>query len=256
MKEDLLSQMLDSARRELVKPNAYLLPLRVFIGIGWIRAGLEKVIDPGWTDGAALSEFLDEQIANGDIVFPLYRSFIDSAIMPNAAAVGWLVMIGQLLVGVAILTGTFTNRALLLGLVMNVNFLLAGRVNPSAFYIVIETVLFVSNTGAILGVDSLLSRRIRYALIVAQPQFERMHLDIEKVSFLILGVVSAVIAAYGLVHAEDFSPNAVDDPAMVLFMLASLGGLSVIITFVRLVHESHVAANKRKFRPRELSRQR
>jgi len=36
-------------------------------------------------------------------------------------------------------------------------FLLAGAPNPSAFYVVIQVVLFLSNTGAILGFDKVLS---------------------------------------------------------------------------------------------------
>lgn len=239
----LLSQI-RYVTQEIVKPNAYLLPLRLFIGIGWIRAGLEKVTEQAWTDGAALIDFVDEQIGNGEVVFPLYRSFLENVITPNATAVGWLVMIGQLLIGVAILTGTFTNLSLLLGLTMNLNFLLAGRIDPSAFYIIIQSVLFVSMTGAILGVDSLLSRRIHYGLLVAQPYFDKTHLRMEKISFLLLGLASAAIASYALVYVENFSPNAVDDPAMILFVLASLGGLSAIITFIRLAHEGNAAANE------------
>lgn len=223
--------------RELVKPNAYLLPLRLFIGIGWIRASLEKVIEPGWTDGAALREFLREQMANGEIVFPFYQSIVDNLIEPNAAAVGWLVMVGQMLVGLAILTGTFTNIALLLGLVMNVNFILSGRVNPSAFYIVIQTVLFVSMNGAILGIDARLSKRIPYGILVAQPDFEHNSRIIESRSFVAIAVVSGIVALYSLLHVTDLSPNAVDDPAMVLFVLASLGGLSAIITYLRLLYQ-------------------
>ena len=69
-------------------------------------------------------------------------------------------MIGQLLTGIAIGLGLFTNLALLGGLFMNLNFLLIGRVNPSAFYIVIQTVLFVGDAGMILGLDVLLASRI------------------------------------------------------------------------------------------------
>src|SRR4028119_729300 len=45
------------ARQELSKDGAYLLPLRLFIGMGWLRAGSEKIPDPGWEDGTELTAF-------------------------------------------------------------------------------------------------------------------------------------------------------------------------------------------------------
>ncbi len=75
-------------------------------------------------------------------------------------------VIGQLLVGAAILLGLFTNAALLGGLFMNLNFILAGAPNPSAFYFVIQVALFIGGTGAIIGLDQLLGRRIRTPLFV------------------------------------------------------------------------------------------
>ena len=41
----------------LQREGVYLLPLRLFIGIGWLRAGLEKLADSSWHTGLALSEF-------------------------------------------------------------------------------------------------------------------------------------------------------------------------------------------------------
>ncbi len=53
------------ARRELSKDGAYLLPLRLFIGMGWLRASAEKIPDPGWYDGTALTAFLKDELAGG-----------------------------------------------------------------------------------------------------------------------------------------------------------------------------------------------
>ena len=35
--------------------GASLVPLRLFVGLGWLRAGAEKVVDPGWRDGSSLA---------------------------------------------------------------------------------------------------------------------------------------------------------------------------------------------------------
>jgi hypothetical protein len=52
-----LHQALCFTQRELRKPGAYLPPLRVFIGIGWLRARAEKFVEPGWYDGSSLAAF-------------------------------------------------------------------------------------------------------------------------------------------------------------------------------------------------------
>lgn len=173
-------------RASVTNVSGRVLPLRLFIGIGWIRASSEKITDTEWHDGTALSTFLEEHLAGGEIVFPLYQDLVTDVFLPNASVLGWIIIVGQFLVGVAVLTGTFSNIGLLGGLFMNLNFLLAGAVNPSAFYMVIQSVLFISNTAAVLGVDWLLSGKIPFALLVAQPEFERKYLWIEKLSFLSL----------------------------------------------------------------------
>jgi thiosulfate dehydrogenase (quinone) large subunit len=211
-----------------------LLPLRIFIGLGWIRASLEKVAQPDWFNGVALSEFLSAQVSEGQVVFPFYQALIENVLLSSAGPLGWVVVIGQFLTGLAVLTGTLTNAALLGGLFMNLNFILAGRPNPSAFYMVIETVLFIANTGGVLGVDTWLSRKIPFALLVAQPHFLRKYLPVEKISFLVLGLASVTIAVIALSYVRDFSPNSVDDPAMIIVVLSSMGALSALITFYRL----------------------
>ena len=220
-------------RRGVREDNAYLLPLRFFIGIGWFRAGLEKLQDPNWPDGVALSTFLHQKLEGGAIVFPSYREVVESVFLPNVQLLALIVIGGQLLAGIAIMSGTFTNAALLGGLFMNINFILAGQVNPSAFYVIIQSVLFVSNVGAVLGVDEFLSRRIRYTLLVAHPHWERDYLPIEKRSLLLLSLLSGLFAIVAAVHVEDWGPKSVEDPAMILLVLSTLGGLSTLIVYFR-----------------------
>ena len=156
------------ARQELSKDGAYLLPLRIFIGMGWLRASAEKIIDPGWYDGTALTAFLEEELAGGHVVFPFYCALITDVFLPSASALGVTIMIGELLAGVAILIGMCTNAALLGGIFMNLNFILAGAPDPSAFYFLIQVALFVGGIGAIAGADTLLGRRVKNPLLVAQ----------------------------------------------------------------------------------------
>jgi hypothetical protein len=40
---------LDAVRHEALKDGMYLVPVRAFIGIGWLRAFAEKITQPGWS---------------------------------------------------------------------------------------------------------------------------------------------------------------------------------------------------------------
>jgi len=207
---------------ELQRENAYLLPLRLFIGLGWTRAGLEKLIDPAWHSGASLTTFFITQIESGMIYFPAYKWLVTNLFMPHVQLLSWIIIAGQLLAGFAIGLGLFTNPALLGGLFMNLNFLLIGRVNPSAFYIVIQIVLLSANAGMVLGLDALLVRRIPSR----QPRNQR--------AFLLLATGLWLIALLVIPSIRDYSSHSVDDPAMLLFIVLVFGGLSSLITFIRL----------------------
>jgi hypothetical protein len=170
----------------------------------------------------------------GKVVFPFYQDLIAHVFIPQAQGLGWIIMLGEGLIGLSLLAGAFTNFGLLNGIVLNLNLIMAGAIDPSAFYLIIQSVLFISNTGAILGVDMWLSTKIPFSLLVAQPQFEHQYLWIEKVSFLGLVFVSGAIASTAAFYVTDWSPSSVKDPAMVIVVLATFGALSSFITFLRL----------------------
>jgi len=225
-------------RAELRKPGAYLLPLRLFIGVGWLRACAEKLVDSGWRDGTSVQHFLSGHLDAGQVAFPFYQSLIHQLFLPNAEALGWIITIGQALVGLALLTGTLTNAALLGGLFMNLNFLLSGNPDPSAFYIVIQASLLLANAGAVLGVDAHLSQLLHgrhplFAALVAGLR-SHMHLPSQRRFFVGTGLVSLPLVGYALAYAKDFSPGgSVKDPAMVLVVLAMMGLACSVIGYVQ-----------------------
>ena len=222
------------ARRELSKDGAYLLPLRLFIGMGWLRASAEKIIDPGWYDGTALTAFLEQELAGGHVVFAFYRALIADVFLPNASALGVIVLVGELLAGVAILIGMFTNAALLGGMFMNLNFILAGAPDPSAFYFLIQVALFVGGIGAIAGVDASLGRRVKNPLLVAQNRISGRRFRTRKRVFLGLAALWLALAAYCLAHVSTLDPGrSVEDPATILGVLFGLSGVQTLIAYLR-----------------------
>ena len=222
-----------AARRQLLAGQRLVLPrlpagasallvLRVFIGLGWLRAFAEKAPDSAWRDGAAVASFLEERMSRGEVALPPYETLIVGVFLPLAPALGWLIMSGQLLAGMALLTGTLTRAALLGGLVMNVNFLLAGAPNPSGFYIVIQAALLATGAGSILSVDAWRTRSAsRSAAIV--PGNRRMRIVAAGLGLMVTG--------YALMQARDLSPaGSVHDPAVLLAVLGGLAALWAILT--------------------------
>jgi hypothetical protein len=203
---------------------AALLILRLFIGLGWLRAFAEKVIDPAWP-GDAVSAFLGERLTRSEVALPPYESLVTAVFLPHATTLGWLIMAGQLLVGLGLTTGTLTRAALVGGLFMNLNFLLAGAPNPSAFYIIIQAALLATGAERILGVDAW---RARYA---AQPTQRTCRGASGR--HLLSGTIGLcmAVAGYALLQADDLSPaGSVHDPAVLLAMLGGLTALWAVLT--------------------------
>lgn len=216
----------------LEQEKLYLLPLRLFIGIGWLRAGLEKWLEPGWHDGTALAQFLTEHLVLGQIAFPFYAGLVQSVFEPASLTLGFTIMVCQFLVGLAVITGTFTNLALLGGLFMNLNFILVGELVPSTFYIMMQLVLLLSNIGAVLGLDYLLSKRIRFSFLVAKPASRHY----SRVEQWVMGsvVILSFLATFSLLpNLETFGPASVHDPAMILFILSGFTSAFFLIALLQ-----------------------
>ncbi len=228
-----MERVLAQVRRELRRDGAYLLPLRLFLGLGWLRTFAEKATEPGWRDGSELAAFLSSQVERGEIVFPLYRELVVELFLPNATLLGWLVMVGELLVGVAILLGLLTSLALLVATFMNLNFILAGEPTPSAFYVVIQVALLVGGVGAVLGLDARLDR-IRSPLLVAKSAARSPDAPLRRRHYLALAAACAAGALYAGLHVSTLDPAlSVEDPAMVLVVLLTVTALQVLISFLR-----------------------
>ena len=223
----------EDLREQLNSNLIYLVPLRLFIGIGWLRASAEKLGDANWWNGDTLSLFLTRQLEQGRVAFPVYGTLIREIFLPGVVILAAIIAIGELAAGLGIMTGTLTNAALLGGLLMNVNFLMVGEVEPNTFYIVIQIAILVSGIGALLGVDRRLSRTWSNRLIFAQrsgcPSFSvRAH---------IIGIIVAVTAGlYSWMYVTDTSPaGSVRDPAMIFVVLSFLTSSWLALSLARVL---------------------
>ena len=171
----------------------------LFISSGWLRAAAEKVLDVAWWNGSTIHGFLTE---HADATVPFYGLFADGIVRPMAGPVAWGVAAVQVAVGVALLIGWRPRAALVAGMSLNLHFVLAGAVSPSAFYLVIQGSLLLW-------------------FIDADRRAVRAH---ARTWLAVLGAVVflACVPFIRTVHPA----GAIDDPALMLCFLAGLAVLA------------------------------
>ncbi len=115
-------------------PAIIILPLRLFLGLIFFFAGIDKLTD---------STFLDPNNAN--FIGKQLQGFVDynhspisflltSIAIPNARLFGIMISLTELIVGVLVVLGLFTRLAAALGLVLNTSLWLTASWGATPFY--------------------------------------------------------------------------------------------------------------------------
>lgn len=112
--------------------------IELFIGLGWIRAAVEKVISRDWWSGEIIRTFIDD---HADLTLPWYGPILEHIIEPATPAVVVLIVIAQLLAGVSLVTAQRLHQGIFIGMTMNINFVMIGAVDPSIFYLMLQAAL-------------------------------------------------------------------------------------------------------------------
>ena len=135
--------------------------VRLYLGWQWLDAGLGKLGSTAWVGsdaGTALSGFVGNAISETSGAHPQvqgwYGSFLQNVVLPHAGVFSYLVVAGELAVGVALILGAFTGIAAFFGVFMNANYLLAGAVSTNPLMIMLGVFLMLAwrNAGWI-GLD-------------------------------------------------------------------------------------------------------
>jgi thiosulfate dehydrogenase (quinone) large subunit len=109
--------------------------LRMNVGAEWFLAGWEKIKTPAvWgTSGVAIKGFVAGALAKASGPNPgvqgWYANFLQHFVLPNAGLFSFLVTYGEFAVGLGLLLGVLTGIAAGFGVLMNMNYLLAGTVS-------------------------------------------------------------------------------------------------------------------------------
>lgn len=122
--------------------------VRLYAGYEWITAGWEKLTGhtifgasagAPWVfsahDGAAMKGFVIGALAKSTGTHPAvqgwYANFLQTFVQPAPAFWAYLITFGELAVGLGLIVGALTGVAAFFGLVMNLNYLLAGTVSTN-----------------------------------------------------------------------------------------------------------------------------
>ena len=141
------------------RAGLFWLPIRLFVGFEWLEAGWHKLspdgqplfAGTGWLDGGSSllaywqrAAAIPEAPARPAITFEWYRDFLNVLIANNAESwFAYLIVFGEIAVGLGLLLGAFTGIAAFFGAFMNMSFLLAGSAssNPVMFTLAIGLML-------------------------------------------------------------------------------------------------------------------
>jgi thiosulfate dehydrogenase [quinone] large subunit len=127
------------------RAGLFWLPIRLFLGFSWLTSGIGKALseEGGWLDGgAALAAYWERAIsipeapARPPITYDWYRDFL--TMLLDGGHESWfayVVVFGEILVGLGLILGALTGIAAFFGALMNMSFLLAGSAstNPVLF---------------------------------------------------------------------------------------------------------------------------
>jgi thiosulfate dehydrogenase [quinone] large subunit len=150
--------------------NTWLAPiwlfLRLYLGYHWLMAGAHKVWGGGrWIavpgpDGLGLKAFWERAVAipeqgSPPIAFDWYRNFLTFMLDHSWYRwFAWVIALGEVAVGIALIVGAFVGIAALFGAFMNFNFLMAGSasINPVMFTLAL-LLIFAWKTAGWVGLD-------------------------------------------------------------------------------------------------------
>jgi thiosulfate dehydrogenase (quinone) large subunit len=138
------------------------LAVRVYVGYDFVTAGWHKLNTPAWVDGSGQGIMgfwtgaLGTTPAGAPVItFDWYRTFLQFMVDTHSA--GWfsyVIVGGELAVGVGLILGAFVGLAAAGGLLMNMAFLLAGTTSTNPVLVILGVLLILAwkNAGYI-GLD-------------------------------------------------------------------------------------------------------
>jgi uncharacterized membrane protein YphA (DoxX/SURF4 family) len=143
----------------------YIALLRIYIGYYLLQVGVRKLLRD-----FPKGDWIGRQI--GDVatleIYPWYKQFLLTYVIPHHELFGYLVMIGEIAAGACLLFGLLTRVGAVVGLFLIINYLFAiglprggAQLAQQQTFIVSLIIILLSNPGRTLGLDGLLFGRAK-----------------------------------------------------------------------------------------------
>jgi thiosulfate dehydrogenase (quinone) large subunit len=141
----------------------YIAMLRIYTGYYFLQQGVRK-FQRDFPHG----DWIGHQI--GDLpnldLYPWYKKFLMNYVVPYHELFGYLIVVGEILVGACLLLGLFTRFSAFVGLIMVMNYYLGHGiirggviVAQQQIFIVSLIIFLLSNAGRALGLDGIIFAR-------------------------------------------------------------------------------------------------
>jgi len=153
--------------KELRFSERILLPLRLFLGITFLYAGIQKLTDPQFFNPSATS-FIGKQIMAFAHGSPIHNVLLHVA-LPHAVFFGALIALGEIAIGIGTLLGFLFRPAAFFGMLLSLMFFLSASWHVFPYFYGADIVFFFAWTPLLLAgplgsglpsIDAVLVRRI------------------------------------------------------------------------------------------------
>jgi thiosulfate dehydrogenase [quinone] large subunit len=184
-----------------------LLPLRAFLGVTFIYAGLSKILDPNYLDPASPLG-VHTQMLHAATTSPI--GGLVSLTADHATLTGLLIAFGELAVGLGAVLGLLTRLAALGGMLLALSFFLTVSWTTTPYYYGADIVfalawtpLLIAGDGGLFSLTASLRARVRTSMSLApQPTARETVLvgnEVERRTVLRSATVAGAVGAVAVV---------------------------------------------------------
>ncbi|MCC6942955.1 MAG: DoxX family membrane protein [Thermomicrobiales bacterium] len=145
------------------------LGIRLYLGFEWLAAGWHKLDAAAWRNGSALQGYWEravavptpeqaEQGARAAITYDGWRQFLQFMLDNEWYNwFNWVIILGEIAVGVGLIVGAFTGIAAFCGALLNVSFLLSGSVSSNPVLLLLAILVILGwRVAGFIGLDRIL----------------------------------------------------------------------------------------------------
>ena len=140
--------------------------LRLFVGLMFLTSGIEKIAIGGWFKAPQLTRIATQlAAAQRGTALQGYSNFLTQTVVPHSALFTWLIVGGEIVVGLLLTLGLFSRVAALYALGLNLAYLFGYWRYGSPWqmlneaFLMLEVAFLMVGPGRTFGLDARLARK-------------------------------------------------------------------------------------------------